>query len=56
MKEEPTVATFVQPKWKVVPAIDYEVDRLQKANEKLKRAVFYLMVRLWLLESEENNE
>ena len=56
MKEEPTVATFVQPEWKLVPAIDYEVDRLQEANKELKRAVFYLMVRLWLLESEENND
>ena len=56
MKEEPRVTTFVQPEWKIVPAIDYEVDRLQKANKELKRAVFCLMVRLWLLESEENND
>ena len=53
MKEEPKVMTFVQPEWKLVPAIDYEVDRLQEANKELKRAVFYLMVRLWLLESEK---
>lgn len=53
MDGETRSAIISTAKWYSMPAADYEVDRLKEVNKELKRAIFYLMVRLWLLESEE---